>query len=156
MSKWTADTLQETARQVVTGEIETSKKQPWMRFSDDRQPGLRFQIYRSGLVSLRAQYRFGKSRPNVTVGHFPKTTLEQARYRTRIVIELAKLGIDVKEGLHERTMREIDEEGMHWRPDRGAAAKSMLDTILRVLNEHEIKMPEAVKRHIIAEVARTK
>lgn len=105
---------------------------------------------------MRAQYRFNGSRPIVTVGHFPKTTLEQARYRTRIVNELAKLGIDVQEGFHERTMREIDQEGMHWRPDRKEAAQSILDVILKVLKDHDIKVPEVVKRHIIAEVARTR
>lgn len=147
-SKFNAELLIETALDVKSGARPTLKSQPWVSIGDDRQPGLRAIIRKSGAVTFHAMYYFGDSRPMITVGQFPETTIEEARHLTKVVRGLAEKGIDVQEGLHSRLLRELEEEGLDWRPDRNHAREDLLDRVLHLLAEHNVKVPPAVKSKI--------
>lgn len=68
-----------------------------------------------GIVALHAHYQIKKSRPVLKVGELPGSTVEDARKLKRAIRALAAKGIDVQNGLHERLMRELLEQGEDWR-----------------------------------------
>jgi hypothetical protein len=84
--------------------------------TDDVQDGLRAIVRKTGLVSFHAHYAFNGQRPFLLIGHYPETTIEQARELTKTVRALADMGIDVTEGLHARLIRELKRDGTRWRP----------------------------------------
>jgi len=102
---------------------------------DDRQSGLRTILYPSGEVAFSATYRLEASRPNITVGQYPDTTIEQARHLTRIVQGIADRGYDVREGLHARLSKELERDGLSWHPT------SYIDTVVTKLREQGSRFP---------------
>ena len=150
-SNFTATLLEKMSHDVKSGRVPTTKNKPWVNVGDDRQPGLRAIVRKSGAVSFHAMYQIGDSRPMVTVGYFPDTSIETARHRTEIIRQLAKKGIDPQAGLHERLLEELDEMEDKWKPRRRETVEDVLEKVLRVLGEHGIKVPAAVKTHIRSE-----
>lgn len=109
-STFTADMLLGMAAALKTGRLKTKK----LTITDDRQPGLIAYVRESGIVALHAHYQIGKSRPMLKVGELPGSTIEDARKLTKTIRALAAKGIDVQDGLHERLMRELLEQGEDW------------------------------------------
>lgn len=100
-----------------------SKRVPLDRItvSDSLQVGLRAIIRDTGNVSYHVQYEVvgkdgSKSRPYLTIGHYPETTVAQARKLAKTVIALAGKGIDVQAGLHEKLIKELIRDGERWKP----------------------------------------
>lgn len=92
---------------------------PLVRLSDDQQQNHRAIVYNSGKISFHVQFRVkGKDgeRPLLLIGDYPKMTIERSRKIARTIIALADKGIDPREGLHERLIREIETKGENWRP----------------------------------------
>lgn len=149
---FTTKKLEQYRDEVMSGKIPVPEKNPFTRVVDDRQVGLRAIIRKSGTISYHAAYNIGESRPMLTVGHWPDTSIETARERTRVIQALARRGIDPQAGLHERLLEEIDRDGEKWRPTRRETADEILEKMLKVLGEHGIKVPAAVKTHIRSEL----
>lgn len=85
--------------------------------SDDVVPGLRAIIRKTGLVSYHVSYTTpDNSRPYLKIGDHPAMSLTKARQIARTVLSLADKGIDPQAGLHERLIRELDQQGDKWRP----------------------------------------
>lgn len=83
--------------------------------TDEQQPGLRAIIRKTGEVTLHMQYFVRDSRPSLLLGHYPKMTIAEARELARTVEHLADKGIDVQDGLHDRLIRELKQQGVNWR-----------------------------------------
>jgi hypothetical protein len=88
------------------------------RMSDPLQPGLRVQVYYEGQVSFIVEYKLPgiKSRPHLTIGHWPDMSIQEARKLAVIIRDLGNKGIDVQEGLHDRLLQELKRDGTKWRP----------------------------------------
>jgi hypothetical protein len=88
-----------------------------IRISDGDCPGLRIMIRKGGGYTFHAQYRVAgrNRRPMIMLGSPPEMSLDEARDLTRTIIELARKGIDVADGLHKRLMRELKAQGTAWR-----------------------------------------
>lgn len=84
--------------------------------SDPIQIGLKAIIRESGVVSFHVQYEVGTSRPMLKLGEYPAMSVNEARKIAKTVRTLGDRGIDVQEGLHERLVRELLEQGEKWRP----------------------------------------
>jgi hypothetical protein len=84
--------------------------------SDNEVQGLQVIIRKTGLISYHVNYDFGGSRPVLKIGTHPGTTVAEARDLARTVRELAAMGIDPQQGLHERLIRELKAQGSAWRP----------------------------------------
>lgn len=110
-SEFTAEMLLGMAAALKTGRLKTKQ----LTITDDRQPGLIAYVRESGIVALHAHYQIGKSRPMLKVAELPGGTIEDARALTKTIRALAAKGIDVQDGLHERLMRELLEQGENWR-----------------------------------------
>ncbi len=149
---FTMKKLEQYRDKVMSGETHVPEKNPFIRVVDDRQVGLRAIIRKSGTISYHAAYSIGDSRPMWIVGHYPETSIETARNRTRIIQALGRMGIDVQAGQHERIWEELDRDGEKWRPTRRETANEILEKMLKVLDEHGIKVPPAVKTHIRSEL----
>lgn len=89
-----------------------------IRMSDPLQPGLRVQVYYEGQVSFIVEYKLPgiKSRPHLTIGHWPQMSIQEARKLAVIIRDLGNKGIDVQEGLHDRLLQELKRDGTKWRP----------------------------------------
>ena len=151
-SGFTAERLKVIAHDVKSGVRPTPKSQPWISIGDDRQPGLRAIIRKSGAVTFHCMYYFGASRPMVLVGQFPETSIEEARHLAQVVRGLAEKGIDVQEGLHERLLRELQEEGLNWRPNRKVDATTLVDRMLHVLRQEGINVSAKIKSRVLSEL----
>jgi hypothetical protein len=85
--------------------------------SDDRTTGLRAIIRNTGAISFHVQYLSEDgSRPYILMGHYPDTTVDRARERARTIHTLAAKGIDPTAGLHARLLKELDRDGVRWKP----------------------------------------
>jgi hypothetical protein len=87
--------------------------------ADDQAVGLSAKIRDTGAISYHIQYALKDkeaARPQLKIGEHPTTNIETARARARTIRGLADLGIDVQAGLHDRLYRELDKEGLKWRP----------------------------------------
>lgn len=146
-SKFTEKLLRDMAKDVKSGAIPLTKKKPWLNLGDDRAIGLRAIIRKSGAVTFHAMYQIEDSRPMITVGHFPDTTIEEARHLTKIVRGLAAKGIDVQSGLHQRLLQELERDGLNWRPDRNTPTVTPVK-VMRELEKRGIKIPPAVVRDV--------
>ena len=146
-SKFTEKLLHQMSKDIQSGAIPLTKKQPWVNIGDDRQTGLRAIIRKSGTVTFHAMYQIGESRPMITVGHFPDTTIEEARHLTKVVRSLADKGIDVQEGLHQRLLKELERDGTNWRPDRTVPSVTP-NKVMRELEKRGIKIPPAVVKDV--------
>lgn len=123
-SKFTPQMLEQLRDSLVKGEIGIRDK---IGVSDDIQDGLRALIRATGLITFHAHYAIDQERPNMKVGHYPTDevlrknpnaghlAIEDARKLTATIRELGNKGIDVQEGLHERLLRELREQGTNWR-----------------------------------------
>lgn len=145
-SKFTEKLLAQMAKDVQSGAIPLSKKQQWINLGDDRQSGLRAIIRKSGAVTFHAMYNIGDSRPMITVGQFPETTIEEARHMTRVVRELADHGVDVQEGLHSRLLKELAAQGTAWRP------YAHVDKVIQSLKAKGVRIPADVAEKVKKEL----
>jgi hypothetical protein len=109
-SKFTEQILLGMAAALQTGRM----KMKQISLSDDREPGLLAYVRESGIVALHCQYSVNGRRPMIRVGTLPGTSIEDARKLTRTIRALAARGIDVEDGLHDRLMRELLEQGEAW------------------------------------------
>lgn len=109
-SQFTAEMLLGMAAALKTGKLKTKQ----ITLTDDIQPGLIAYVRESGIVALHAHYQVGKSRPMLKVAELPGGSIDDARKLTRTIRALAAKGIDVQDGLHERLMRELLEQGEDW------------------------------------------
>lgn len=83
--------------------------------TDDVQPGLR-AVIRKGSVSFHVCYEVADRRPMLKIGEHPAMTVKEARELARTIRVLAANGIDPQEGLHDRLIRELKDQGTEWRP----------------------------------------
>jgi hypothetical protein len=133
------------------GELQSGTKQS-LNLGDDRQVGLRAIVRKSGAITFHAMYVMGESRPMVTIGQYPETSIDQARYLTGVVRGLAEKGIDVQEGLHARLLQELEIEGLNWRPDRKIDAAALVERVLHVLHQEGINVSGKIKSRILSEL----
>lgn len=124
-TRFTPEFLEKVRDELIVGAYGVKDK---IQISDDQQTGLRALVRATGLITFHAHYRLGEERPNMKVGHYPvesqikknknagQKAIDDARKVTAAVISLAKKGIDVQDGLHERLWRELLEQGDKWRP----------------------------------------
>lgn len=89
---------------------------------DDMVIGLHAKINKSGLIAYHVTYEIGDERPYFKLGDGnPDSdeyiTVETARDLSKTIKALADRGVDVRDGLHRRIVREIREQGMGWRPE---------------------------------------
>lgn len=115
--KFNADTLKKLADDLQSGRIPLDR----ITISDEMQVGLRAYIRPSGQIAFHVQYPRpdGKSRFDrnvMKIGDFPEMTIPEARELAKTIMSLAKMGIDVQEGLHERLITELKAKGPKWRP----------------------------------------
>src|SRR5882762_9376710 len=90
---------------------------PRQTITDPLTTGLRAIIRDTGLVSFHAHLDVAGERPMLDLGEFPREiTIEEARELTRTIRGLAGMGIDVRDGLHKRLLRELQEKKLKWRP----------------------------------------
>ena len=147
-SKFTEKLLHQMSEDIKSGATSLKKKQPWLNIGDDRQTGLRAIIRKSGAVTFHAMYQIEDSRPMIAVGHFPDTTIEEARHLTKVVRGLADKGIDVQSGLHQRLLQELERDGLNWRPDRTTPTVTP-NKVMRELEKRGIKIPPAIVKDVI-------
>lgn len=145
-SKFTANVLAKMAKDVQSGTLPVPKKSPWLSFGDDRVPGLRAIIRKSGAVTFHAMYNIGDSRPMILVGSFPETSIEEARHLANIVRGLARMGIDVQEAMHPRLLKELERDGMSWRP------YGHIDKVIQALRDRGVKVPDSVAAEVRKEL----
>lgn len=116
-SLFTEEMLLRTAEDLKSGRWPGERA----RFSDDVVVGLRAVVNQSGLVTYHAQYTVGDFRGFIKIGDANKDSkdyisLMKARQRAKTIVGLAGKGTDVQDGLHDRLMRELDEQGLDWEP----------------------------------------
>lgn len=54
-------------------------------------------------------------RPHFTLGHYPETSVEDARALAATIYGLGQMGIDIRSGMRQRLLRELKAKGMKWR-----------------------------------------
>jgi hypothetical protein len=122
------------------------KKSPWISVGDDRVPGLRAIIRKSGAVTFHQMYYIGDARPMMTIGQFPDTTIEEARHLANVVRTLARNGTDPQEGLYGRLLKELARDGASWRP------YGYVDKVIQALRDKGVKVPDAVAADVRKEL----
>lgn len=145
-SKFTASMLTKMAKDVQSGALPVPKKNPWINIGDDRVPGLRAIIRKSGAVTFHAMYSIADSRPMMTIGQFPGTSIEEARHLANIVRSLARSGTDPQEGLYSRLLKELARDGTGWRP------YGYVDKVMQALRDKGVKIPDAVAAEVRKEL----
>jgi hypothetical protein len=91
---------------------------------DDQVTGLRAICRSTGRITFHVNYlldqglgREGNDRPYQLLGTVDDLTVAEARYIASVVIELGKLGVDIRQGPRpERLIGELREWGVKWRP----------------------------------------
>ena len=85
--------------------------------SDEMQPGLRANVFK-GYWSYIVEYKLPgiATRPHLTLGEHPATSITEARQLAKTIRELGSMGIDVQEGLRQRLVAELKRDGTKWRP----------------------------------------
>jgi len=111
-SKFSVDTFESVVEDIQSGRMPLKK----VTIVDDVQVGLRAIIRESGVIAYHVHYEYKDSRPLLKIGEHPSMTINRARDLAQTIITLAKQGIDVQEGLHDRLMRELEKEKTNWRP----------------------------------------
>jgi Arm DNA-binding domain len=108
----------EFSARLFEGLLRDLKKQKIDRItvSDDEVQGLQCIVRKTGLISFHVGYNYRGSRPVLKLGNFPDMSVAEARELANTVRELADMGIDPQEGLHERLIRELKAQGSAWRP----------------------------------------
>jgi hypothetical protein len=87
------------------------------RVTDNQCPGLRIIMRVGGACSFHAHFSIkGKGRAMINIGERPSMSILTARTVTRTIIELGRMGIDPRDGLEKRLVRELQEQGSNWRP----------------------------------------
>lgn len=103
-----------------------------MQVTDIEENGLRALIRRdSGSVSYHCHFhvigveqgidpddeeeKVG-GRPHFTIGHYPTTSVDEARKLAATIYGLGQLGIDIRKGMRQRLLRELNAKGLKWRP----------------------------------------
>lgn len=105
-----------------------SKIKDRLQVSDDMVAGLKANIQKSGRITYHIQYYVGEDRPFLAIGHGNKDmddyiTVAEARERAKKIKALGAMGIDPQDGLYHRLLREIDEQGENWRPNKADRGK---------------------------------
>jgi hypothetical protein len=85
--------------------------------SDDRQVGLSVIIRDTGTISYHVQYELPDARPQLKIGNYPDMSVERARNIASTIVALARKGIDVQSGLHDRLIRELEQRGEKWKAE---------------------------------------
>lgn len=103
-----------------------------MQVTDIEENGLRALIRRdSGAVSYHCHFhvvgvepgtdpddeeeKVG-GRPHFTIGHYPTTSVDEARKLAETIYGLGQMGIDIRKGMRQRLLRELNAKGLKWRP----------------------------------------
>jgi hypothetical protein len=113
LSRFTPKILKDTLADLQSGRLGTLDK---VTIGDDDQPGLRAIVRKSGTVSFHVIYSVNDERPILLIGHWPHTSIDEARDLAKTIRTLAAEGIDVTEGLHARLISELKRDGIKWRP----------------------------------------
>lgn len=99
-----------------------------MVLSDKEGNGLRVIIRRTGSIAYHCHYfapeppdnretdEDDAARPLLKIGTYPKTPVRTVRERAATITKLAEMGINVRWGLDDRLMKELDERGIKWKP----------------------------------------
>lgn len=103
-----------------------------VNLSDIEGNGLRVKIRPTGRVSFHCQYTAPDpaegeefeldeaesigGRPAPKIGIYPRDDIKIVRQRAATVTGLAERGIDIRRGLFDRLVRELDERGLKWKP----------------------------------------
>lgn len=117
-SRFNVEHLEMLAKDLKSGRLKLNR----ITLSDNIVKGLRAIVRDTGLISYHIYYTVGDSdAAYLKVGvHDPKNpdhlTIPQAREIAKVVKALGKKGIDPQEGLHQRLVRELFEQGEKWRP----------------------------------------
>lgn len=93
-----------------------AKRIPAARFTKTRN-GLLAEMRDTGAITYRAVYNTGDGRTTIKIGDHPAMDIKRAQKIAETIQYLAsELGIDPKKALHERLVREIESQGVKWRP----------------------------------------
>jgi hypothetical protein len=116
-SKVTEKGLLKIAEDVVSGRTPVGR----ITVADDLVVGLRALILKSGAVSYHASYHLKGERPFLYLGSAKKgdvdyLPLAEAREITKTIKALGDKGVDVRDGLLPRLVRELKRDGIKWRP----------------------------------------
>lgn len=84
--------------------------------SDPMTPGLRVIIRNTGDVAFHIQFTANDDRPYLKLGDHPEMKIAEARALSDTILALAKMGINVMDGLHKRLIKELKDKGTRWRP----------------------------------------
>jgi hypothetical protein len=110
--KFNTEMFESIAKDLESGRIPLDR----VTVTDDAQVGLRAIIRNTGLISFHVTYDVDGSRPYLKLGDHPAMSVTRARAVAKTVRGLADNGVDVQQGLHERLIRELEKDGMKWRP----------------------------------------
>lgn len=84
--------------------------------SDGVVKGLRALFRDTGGISFHVHYQANDNRALIKIGDYPDMSIERARKIAKTVIGLGKSGIDIQEALHQKLIRELERDGMKWKP----------------------------------------
>lgn len=110
-SRFSADTIEALVEDLKAQRIPLDR----ITITDEQQPGLRALIRKTGEVTFHMQYKVRDSRPSILLGPYPKMKISEARGLAATIEALADKGIDVQDGLYDRLMRELKQQGVNWR-----------------------------------------
>lgn len=113
-SKFSADLINALIKDLQEKRLPLGK----ITITDEETPGLRAIIRDSGTVTLSLQYAVTgqKLRPTISLGEFPEMSIQKARNYSKTILELGKQGIDIQQGLLPRLLKELERDGVKWRP----------------------------------------
>lgn len=116
-SKFDATTLLAVAKDLKEGRLPLER----VRISDDMVVGLRAVVNKSSLVTLHVSYEVGDDRPFWKLGDVNKDSpeyisIEDARELAKTVKALGLRGINVEEASRKRLIKELQRDGVAWRP----------------------------------------
>jgi hypothetical protein len=113
LSRFTPKLLKDSLADLQSGRMGAVDK---VTIGDDEQSGLRAIVRKSGTVSFHVIYTVNGERPILLVGHWPETSIDEARDLAKTIRTLAAEGIDPTLGLHARLISELKRDGIKWRP----------------------------------------
>lgn len=116
-SKFNVITLQKIVDDMAKGKYGEKIANNRIVVSDDIQPGLRANVFKSGHWAYIVEYKVtGRDgRPHITIGKHPVMSITEARELARIIRYLGEKGMDVQDGLMDRLIAELKRDGIQWR-----------------------------------------
>lgn len=123
--------FEQTVDYLISGQIRSVNGRQLI--TDNRGNGLRVTIRATGVITFACHFTAPPqredmsefdaddtptqgSRPWLKIGSWPKTSVAVARHRAEVITSLARNGINVKWGLEPRLFKELDKQGIRWRP----------------------------------------